>query len=60
MINKLKSTNAVKNPIAYFYGILNKQFDRLYFNELVEMESSDENNDANVTYSLELAMEMFS
>jgi hypothetical protein len=60
MINKLKSTNAVKNPIAYFYGILNKKFDCLYFDELVEMQSSGENRDENVTYSLELAMEMFS
>jgi len=36
MINKLK-TSTVHNPIAYFYGILNKKFEELYFEELLDM-----------------------
>jgi hypothetical protein len=60
MINKLKLTKSVKNPIAYFYGILNKKFEHLYFEELLEMEVNDENGDDEVTYNLDLGMAMFS
>jgi hypothetical protein len=59
MINKLKTTNTVKNPIAYFYGVLSKKFEHLYFEELVEMEDSDDNGDEGGTYSLKLGMAMF-
>jgi hypothetical protein len=37
LISKLKSTKTVKKPIAYFYGILDKKFEELYFEELFEM-----------------------
>jgi N-acetylglutamate synthase-like GNAT family acetyltransferase len=60
MINKLKLTEAIKKPIAYFYGILNKKFEHLYFEELAEMEISDESCDAEVTYSLDLGKALFS
>jgi hypothetical protein len=36
LINKLKSKK-VDNPIAYYYGILNKKLNELYFEELFEM-----------------------
>ena len=36
MINKLKSNKVVK-PISYYYGILDKKFTELYFEELYEM-----------------------
>lgn len=36
MINKLKS-NKILNPIAYYYGILNKKFTELYYEELFAM-----------------------
>jgi hypothetical protein len=60
MINKLKITKAIKKPIAYFYGILNKKLEHLYFEELLEMGVNDENGDDEVTYSLDLGMMMFS
>jgi hypothetical protein len=37
LINKLKSTKKIKNPITYYYGILEKKFQELYFQELFEM-----------------------
>ena len=37
LIRKLKSKATVKNPIAYFTGILNKKFQEIYFAELFEM-----------------------
>ncbi|WP_237562939.1 hypothetical protein [Bacillus dakarensis] len=41
-VRKLKS-NAIHNPIAYFYGIVNKKFEELYFEELFDMGfSADE------------------
>jgi hypothetical protein len=33
----LKSTGKVKNPVAYYTGILNKKFQEVYFGELFEM-----------------------
>jgi hypothetical protein len=38
LVRKLKSKVKVKNPIAYFTGILNKKFQERYFEELNEME----------------------
>ncbi|WP_102261168.1 hypothetical protein [Mesobacillus jeotgali] len=37
LVRKLKSKVVVKNPIAYFTGILNKKFQERYFEELYEM-----------------------
>jgi hypothetical protein len=37
LVRKLKSTATVKNPIAYYTGILNKKFQEAYFGELFEM-----------------------
>ena len=37
LVRKLKSTATVKNPIAYYTGIMNKKFQELYFRELFEM-----------------------
>ncbi|MEH7886649.1 hypothetical protein V7654_20300 [Bacillus sp. JJ1609] len=37
LVRKLKSTATVKNPIAYYTGILNKKFQEVYFGELFEM-----------------------
>ncbi|MFD2444216.1 hypothetical protein ACFSO7_09560 [Bacillus sp. CGMCC 1.16607] len=37
LIRKLKLTSAVKKPIAYFYGIVNRKFEELYFEEIHEM-----------------------
>lgn len=36
MINKIKAST-IHKPIAYYYGILNKKFEELYFEELYEM-----------------------
>ena len=36
LIRKIKFTNAVKKPIAYFYGILDKTFHRRYYDALYE------------------------
>jgi hypothetical protein len=38
IVRKLKSKIKVKNPIAYFTGILNKKFQKCYFEELYEMQ----------------------
>jgi hypothetical protein len=38
LVRKLKSKVEVKNPIAYFTGILNKKFQERYFEELYEMQ----------------------
>jgi hypothetical protein len=38
LVRKLKSKVEVKNPIAYFTGILNKKFQEHYFEELYEMQ----------------------
>ncbi|MEH7442672.1 hypothetical protein V7201_10250 [Bacillus sp. JJ1122] len=37
LVRKLKLSASVKNPIAYFTGILNKKFQEVYFWELFEM-----------------------
>jgi hypothetical protein len=36
MVGKLKS-NTVRNPFAYYFGILSKKFNELYFEDLYEM-----------------------
>jgi hypothetical protein len=36
LISKIKSTT-IQNPIAYFYGILDKKFDELFHEELYQM-----------------------
>jgi hypothetical protein len=38
LVRKLKSKVEVKNPIAYFTGILNKKFQERYFEELYEIQ----------------------
>jgi hypothetical protein len=38
LVRKLKSKVEVKNPIAYFTGILNKKLQERYFEELYEMQ----------------------
>jgi hypothetical protein len=38
LIRKLKTTQVVRNQIAYFYGILDQKFEELFVKELVEME----------------------
>ncbi|WP_053360948.1 hypothetical protein [Bacillus sp. FJAT-27251] len=40
MIGKLKS-NTVRNPFAYYFGILSKKFNELYFEDLYEIEHGD-------------------
>lgn len=37
LIRKMKTQVTVKNPLAYYTGILNKKFQELYFGELFEM-----------------------
>jgi hypothetical protein len=37
LVRKLESTVKVKNPVAYYTGILNKKFQEVYFGELYEM-----------------------
>jgi hypothetical protein len=37
LVRKLKSKVEVKNPIAYFTGILNRKFQERYFEELYDM-----------------------
>ncbi|MCP3740865.1 hypothetical protein [Rossellomorea sp. BNER] len=37
MIRKLKAKNGVKNPVAYYFGILNRKFEEVYFEELFGM-----------------------
>lgn len=37
LVRKLKTAATVKNPIAYYTGILNKKFQEVYFGELFEM-----------------------
>ncbi|MDR7079563.1 N-acetylglutamate synthase-like GNAT family acetyltransferase [Neobacillus niacini] len=34
LIRKIKKTNLVKNPIAYFYGILNNKFMKIYLEKI--------------------------
>ncbi|MCM3124422.1 MULTISPECIES: hypothetical protein [unclassified Mesobacillus] len=38
LVRKLKSKVKVKNPIAYFTGILNKKFQERYFEELFDLK----------------------
>ncbi|MEW9125207.1 MAG: hypothetical protein AB2421_21025 [Thermotaleaceae bacterium] len=38
LVRKLKSKIKVKNPIAYYTGILNKKFQERYFEELYELQ----------------------
>ncbi|WP_313801700.1 hypothetical protein [Cytobacillus sp.] len=42
LIRKMKSAIEIKNPIAYFYGILHKKLEELYFEELFELGFSTE------------------
>ncbi|WP_234969359.1 hypothetical protein [Bacillus massilinigeriensis] len=42
LIRKIKTRMPVKNPIAYFTGILNKKYQEMYFEELYAMEFADE------------------
>jgi N-acetylglutamate synthase-like GNAT family acetyltransferase len=42
LVNKLKSTKKIQNPISYFYGILDKKFDKLFIEELIEMGFGNE------------------
>jgi hypothetical protein len=37
LVRKMKSNVTVKNPLAYYTGILNKKFQDVYFAELFEM-----------------------
>lgn len=37
LVRKLKLKKPVKNPIAYYTGILNKKFQEIYFGDLFEM-----------------------
>ncbi|WP_423408355.1 hypothetical protein AABM38_22350 [Heyndrickxia sp. MSNUG] len=39
LVRNLKASATVKNPFAYYTGILNKKFQEVYFGELFEMES---------------------
>ena len=36
LIRKIKFTHTVKQPVAYFYGILNNQFEKAYYMDLYE------------------------
>ncbi|ESU33426.1 hypothetical protein G3A_06260 [Bacillus sp. 17376] len=38
LVRKMKSNVTVKNPLAYYTGILNKKFQEIYFSDLFEME----------------------
>lgn len=40
LVRKLKSKEGVKNPIAYYTGILNMKFQECYFEELYDMQVS--------------------
>lgn len=42
LIRKMKSAIEIKNHIAYFYGILHKKLEELYFEELFELGFSTE------------------
>lgn len=37
LIRQLKSRKKIHKPVAYFYGIIDKKFEELYFEELYEM-----------------------
>jgi hypothetical protein len=37
MIRKLKMENGIKNPVAYYYGVLDRKFEEVYFGELFGM-----------------------
>lgn len=37
LVRKMKSSVTVKNPLAYYTGILNKKFQDIYFGELFEL-----------------------
>ena len=41
LVSKLKSAKSIKKPIAYYFGILEKKFEKLYFEELDEMGFGD-------------------
>jgi len=47
MIQKMRN-GRVKNPFAYYYGILNKKLETLYFEELTECKDSEQNDDETV------------
>lgn len=42
LIRKIKFNSVVKNPFAYFYGILDKKFTRRYYEELYEMDEENQ------------------
>jgi len=42
LVRKLKSNTTVKNPFAYYTGILNKKFQEMYFADLFEMGFSED------------------
>lgn len=42
LVRKLKSKVTVKNPVAYYTGILNKKFQEMYFADLFEMGFSED------------------
>ncbi|MBN8200985.1 MULTISPECIES: hypothetical protein [Bacillaceae] len=44
LIRKMK-TRAIANPVAYFYGILTKKFEEMYFEDLFELGFLAEEND---------------
>ncbi|MCS0673662.1 hypothetical protein [Cytobacillus firmus] len=44
LIGKMK-TRAIANPVAYFYGILTKKFEEIYFEDLFKMGFSAQEND---------------
>jgi hypothetical protein len=44
LINKIKLTKVVKKPISYFYGILTKKFDQLFWEEMYEMGFGETSN----------------
>ncbi|WP_248278559.1 hypothetical protein [Bacillus sp. DNRA2] len=41
LIGTMKLSKKVRNPLAYFYGILTKKFNELYFSELDELQERE-------------------
>lgn len=37
LARKLKTSKNIRNPLTYYYGILNRKFENVYFEELYEM-----------------------
>ncbi len=38
LIRTMKLSRKIKNPIAYYYGILTEKFEELYFSEIYELK----------------------